>query len=145
MGRSVRLGGHPIHPLLVHFPVALWSMTPLWDALGLVLAQERWWHLGYWSLAAGLALALPAIATGLADFIGIGESPAAERAAMRHMTLMGSAACVALADLVVRHGQPVPSSPLLVLGLSLACMGLVFAGGWFGGELVYRHGIGRAG
>ncbi|PKO84953.1 MAG: hypothetical protein CVU17_01930 [Betaproteobacteria bacterium HGW-Betaproteobacteria-11] len=144
MGRSVRLGGHPIHPLLVHFPVALWSMTPLWDTLGLVQAQELWWQFGYWSLAVGLALSLPAMAVGFIDFANIGDNPAAGRAAMRHMMAMSSAACVALIDLLLRHGQSIPSSPLLLLGLSLSCMGLVFIGGWFGGELVYRHGIGRA-
>lgn len=143
MGRSARLGGHPVHPLLVHFPLALWSMTLAWDILGLLQGQMPWWQIGYWSLAAGLVMALPAMATGLIDFAAIGDNPVAERAALRHMTLMGIATCIALANLLLRHNNTMPHDPIVPLALSALCLALVFAGGWFGGELVYRHGMGR--
>lgn len=143
MDHGIRLGGHPLHPLLVHFPVALWSMMPIWDMLGLLQEQVLWWQIGYWSLAAGLAMALPAMAAGLIDFAAIGNNPAAERIALRHMALVAGAACIALVNLLLRHGQPMPPDPLLSLGLSAFCLGLTLSGGWFGGELVYRHGIGR--
>jgi uncharacterized membrane protein len=120
-------------------------MTLVWDILGLLQGQALWWQIGYWSLAAGLVMALPAMATGLIDFAVIGDNPAAERAALRHMTLMGSAACVALANLLLRHNDTPLHDPMIPLALSALCLTLVFAGGWFGGELVYRHGVGRTG
>ncbi|MBI5861544.1 MAG: DUF2231 domain-containing protein [Rhodocyclales bacterium] len=141
MKRVLRLAGHPLHPALVHFPVALWSMTLVWDILWQTQGQALWGQLGYWSLAAGLALALPAMAAGMIDLAAIGDNPAAEKAAMRHMAIMSIAAAVALANLLLRHGNPAQVTPLQ-LALSSLCLVLLVAGAWYGGELVYRHGAG---
>ena len=53
---------HPLHPLFAHFPVALWTTSIAWDVLGLYTGSTQWWSLGYGCLAAGLVVALPAIA-----------------------------------------------------------------------------------
>lgn len=141
MKRILRLAGHPLHPALVHFPVALWSMALVWDILGYMQGQALWWQMGYWSLAAGLVLSLPAMAVGMVDLAAISDDPATEKPALRHMAVMSTAASVALVNLLLRHGNPL-SSPLL-LALSALCVALLIVGAWYGGELVYRHGAGR--
>jgi len=61
-----RFAGHPLHPALVHFPIALWMAAVLWDLVGWWQSSDPlWWQMSYWCLALGLAAALPAIATGL--------------------------------------------------------------------------------
>ena len=39
-----RVAGHPVHPALVHFPVALWSVTWVWDVLGAYTGAAAWWQ-----------------------------------------------------------------------------------------------------
>jgi uncharacterized membrane protein len=59
--------------------------------------------------------------------------------------LHGVLAATALANLLLRHNDTPLHDPMIPLALSALCLTLVFAGGWFGGELVYRHGVGRTG
>jgi uncharacterized membrane protein len=48
---AARIAGHPLHPALVHFPIALWSATWVWDVLGASTrlaggrrATGAWWR-----------------------------------------------------------------------------------------------------
>src|SRR5207247_10754953 len=74
MARGARFAGHPLHPAVVHFPVALWSVSLVWDALAAWTGAATWWHAGFWCLVAGLVMALPAAATGLMEFITIEDA-----------------------------------------------------------------------
>ncbi len=82
----MRLFGHPLHPMLVHLPIALWVLATACDGLTLVGVVQAW-PLAWLCLAVGLVAALPAMAAGLADYAGLAES--AVPTANRHMTLMG--------------------------------------------------------
>ena len=140
-----RIAGHPIHPALVHFPVALWSVTWAWNALGAYTGAELWWQIGFWCLVAGTVMAVPAALAGLLDFAALDKAHPAEGAAMRHMLLMGSAFAVYVTELVVRAGPLMPQGGRLYAVLCLSTVGLVLlaAGGWYGGRLVYQYGVGR--
>jgi uncharacterized membrane protein len=140
-----RIAGHPLHPALVHFPVALWSVTWAWDVLGAWTGSEVWWQTGFWCLVAGTIMALPAAVAGAMDFAALGERHPAERTALRHMMLMGTALAVFIAALVVRAGPLPPAGWRLYAALALSSVGLALLaiGGWYGGRLVYQHGLGR--
>lgn len=57
-----------IHPLLIHFPIALLSVSLLCDGLGLLLKQVELERVGWWNLVLGLISALGSVVTGfLAD------------------------------------------------------------------------------
>lgn len=145
--RALRLFGHPLHPALVHFPLALWVSSALWDGLGAATGNALWWQFGYWSIALGLAAAVPAAIAGLIDFAALARGHPAATAATGHMLVMFTATSVYLVEFALRIGAPVPADGRVaaVLILSLAGLILVSAGGWLGGQLVYRHGVGRAG
>lgn len=131
---------------MVHFPVALWSVSLAWDALGVWTGAAAWWHAGFWCLAAGLAMALPAAATGFMELVAIGDSHPAAATATRHMLVMMCAACVYAVALVIRGGPAAPEGWRLGASLALSACGFVLlaVGGWLGGTMVYRHGVGRA-
>ena len=138
---AVRLFGHPIHPMLVHLPVALWTLAAACDGLALAGVDQAW-AMAWWCLAVGLGAALPAMAAGLADFRLLAEP--AVSTALRHMMLMGSAWTVELIALLARSqglGPSASPSPLPV-ALSVAGFLLMAAGAWHGGQLVYRFGAG---
>ncbi len=146
MARGARFAGHPLHPAVVHFPVALWSISLVWDALAAWTGAATWWHAGFWCLAAGLVMALPAAATGFMEFITIEDAHPAAATATQHMLVMLCAVCVYAVALVIRAGPAAPEGWRLVAVLLLSASGLVLlaVGGWLGGKMVYRYGVGRS-
>jgi uncharacterized membrane protein len=144
--RGARFAGHPIHPALVHFPLALWSTTWAWDVLGAWTGAQVWWQTGFWCLVAGTVMALPAAITGVMELTALEKGHPAEEIAMRHMLLMSSAFAAYLAALLVRGGPSVPEGLRVyaALALSTGGLGLLALGGWYGGRMVYEHGVGRS-
>lgn len=142
--KAYRLFGHPIHPLLVHFPIALWSISLVWDGIGIVLGAPVWWAISFWSLCGGTAMALPAGIAGLLDYAALAQGSPAEKVAIRHMMTMAAAGTMWLLSLIIRGGPSVPSGGRLAAALACSAAGLLLTmyGGWLGGALVYRHGIG---
>lgn len=141
----VRIAGHPLHPALVHFPIGLWLAAVLWDLVA-------WWspqdpllpQLSYWCLALGLAAALPTIATGLAEFFALAPDDPAIGTATAHMMAMVGATALFGASWVLRARTGAAEAPTAwVLSLALVGAAVLTAGGWLGGTLVYRHGVGR--
>jgi uncharacterized membrane protein len=140
--KKLRLAGHPVHPMLVAFPIALFAMTAVWQTVSLF--DPRWWLFAFWNLVAGLALAVPTAITGLIDFASIPRHSPAENIAIWHL-IANSTAILSFGGSLAALGRPAPSTPeRLHLALALSAFGLVvlLAGGWLGGHLVYRHGVG---
>lgn len=134
---------HPLHPMLVHFPLACWILGVAGDVMGRLAA---WPSVGESSTltALGCVFALPAMATGLLEFVRLGDEPKLLRRAYWHMGLVSLAwvlfACVLLARW---NGEGWQFSPGTVdLLLSIAGLGTLGAGAWHGADLIYRHGVG---
>ena len=144
--RGARIAGHPLHPALVHFPLALWSTTWAWDVLGAWTGLQVWWQTGFWCLVAGTVMAVPAAITGVMELTALEKGHPAEDIAMRHMLLMSSAFAAYLAALLVRDGPTAPEGwrVYAALALSTGGLGLLALGGWYGGRMVYAYGIGRS-
>jgi uncharacterized membrane protein len=142
----VRIAGHPLHPALAHFPVGLWLAAVLWDLVAWGLQDPLWRQLSYWCLALGLAAALPAIATGLVEFLALPPDHPAIGTATAHMMVMATATALFGASWVLRAQAGAAAAPGAgALGLSFVGAAALLAGGWLGGTLVYCHGIGREG
>lgn len=137
----MRLFGHPIHPMLVHFPLTLWSIGSVSDCLALLGFQELW-RMGSLAIGGGLIAGLPAIIAGLIDYVALKERVLA--LANTHMMLMGLAWLAYLAAIVTRsEGLALTSAPDPVpVAASLAGFALLAVGAWFGGQMVYRFGVG---
>jgi uncharacterized membrane protein len=138
----MRLFGHPVHPLLVHFPVAFWSLATVCDGASFLGIAPVWGY-GWPLIALGLVMGLIAMIAGFLDLNAL--SGEAEAAGQKHMTAMGLAWTFYLAALITRRhaGQALAEPALLPVALSVAGFVLLLAGGWLGGQLVYRYGAGR--
>lgn len=144
--KPLRLLGHPVHPPLVHLPLGLLSVVPVWDALSALGVGGPWSTLAFGCLAAGLLFSLPAMAAGFLDYAALEPEDPAEAVACRHMLAMLAAAGLFAASGAVRRGGGVlePRRFFWAAGLALAGAGVMALGGWLGGELVYRLGAGRS-
>jgi len=140
-----RIAGHPLHPALVHFPIGLWLAAVLGDVVGWWRSTEVLWsQMSYWCLALGLAAALPAVATGLIEFLALRADDPAIDTATAHMMAMAGAAALFGASWVVRTKTGAAMAPTgWALSLSFVGAAVLAVGGWLGGTLVYRYGVGR--
>jgi len=135
-------GRHPLHPALVHFPVACWTLATVADLASLHGGADAGW-LGGMLLLAGTAFALPAMFAGLYEFSRIPNGSAALRTAWIHMGAMLVAFASYLASVLLRVDHLHLRQPATAC-LVLDCVGFLALaiGGWQGGRLVYHHGIG---
>lgn len=133
---------HPLHPALVHFPVACWSLAVATDFAGLYFGEAAWqWSAGL--LAAGCVMAVVAMLAGLLEFTRVPEG-AAMRDAYLHMGVMLLALVLFATRLLLRldHYQPLAPDKLSLV-LDAGGFIALAVGGWFGGKLVYGHGVGQ--
>ena len=145
MKTGLRIFGHPLHAMVTALPIALFAVAPFWNFIGLWRGEPVWWAISFWDVALGLAAAAVAALSGILDFLGIKNNDKAAETAMYHMMLMlSSTACFAVA-LAFQKGPSRPQPERLVGVLALQVIGLILlgVGGWFGGHLVFHHGIGR--
>jgi uncharacterized membrane protein len=142
--RGLRLLGHPVHPMLVHLPMGLLLAAPLWDLLCLVRpgGAALWSAVGAWTLGVGCLGGLGAALAGLVDFAALPAEHPAGRAANLHLYLIVSALALYGSSVLVRHAHPGGVSPG-VLALDVGGFLFLAAGGYFGAEMVYRHGVGQ--
>ena len=140
--KGLKLLGHPLHPAVVHFPVAAWTATVVTDALFLALRDPMWWRISLWLLVIGVVTALGAMTAGFMDLLALPPGGPAQRGALRHMYVMSSAWTIYLIDLLVRY-LGIPG----LAGLAISAVGFLtlLAGTHFGAQLVYDLGVGQTG
>ncbi|MEO8367214.1 MAG: DUF2231 domain-containing protein [Pseudoxanthomonas sp.] len=133
---------HPLHPALVHFPIACWSLATAADVASLWWGKPAWMLAGM-LLALGTLIALAAMATGLIELLKVPAEHPATSDLNRHMLLMLSAWCLYATSLFLRlQGTTLTQPDAVDVGLSVVGFLVLGVGGWFGGKLVYAHGVG---
>jgi uncharacterized membrane protein len=141
MEAKVKVAGHPVHPMLIVFPLGLLATAVIFDIIYLVSDNSQWTLAAYYMIGAGIIGGLAAALFGWIDWIAIPGGTRAKRIGLWHGA--GNVVVLALFILswVTRRDTPdVPPTGAIVAGLG----GLVLAAvtGWLGGELVDRLGVG---
>lgn len=140
--KGLKLLGHPLHPAIVHFPVAGWTAAVVTDALSIALRDPLWWRISQWLLIVGVITALAAMTAGFVDLVALPSGQPAQQRALRHMYVMSTAWTVYVIDLLVRFLGIPPWAGLL---LSLAGFITLLVGTHYGAQLVYDLGVGQTG
>jgi len=146
MTSKARIGGHPIHPMLVPFPIALWSTSFATDVIYYFCRNDSLTLISKYMLAAGCLGALAAAAAGFIDWLSI-KDPGIKRIANWHARLNVIALIVFAISLYFRMrigAHWVNYHIRIPVLLSLLGVILISISGWLGGELAYKHGVGMA-
>jgi uncharacterized membrane protein len=137
-----KLFGHPVHPMLIVFPLGLLSTAVIFDVIYLVTTNGEFAIVSFWAIAGGLVGGLLAAVFGLVDWLAIPKGTRAKSVGLTHG--IGNVVIVALfaVSWVMRLDDQTyaPNVLPLVLGLVGAALALFTA--WLGGELVYRLRVG---
>lgn len=142
MVRPIRLGGHPLHPAIVHFPIALWTVAVGADLAGWATGQPHWWFASEVCLGLGVVAGLVAMVAGALDYAALPQRHPAQDTAVRHMLWMVAAWSLFAISLVARGIPGSGPPPPWAIAVALVGVAVMAYGGWMGGQLVYRHGVG---
>jgi uncharacterized membrane protein len=141
MESKVKLLGHPIHQMLIVFPLGLLATSFFFDIIGPLSGDRLWYEMAFYLIAAGIIGGLLAAVFGLLDWLTITSGTRAKRIGLLHGG--GNVVVVAIfaVNWLLRLGEPRNPSSLCLI-LSLIAVGLALVTGWLGGELVDRLGVG---
>ncbi|HEV2704625.1 MAG TPA: DUF2231 domain-containing protein [Pyrinomonadaceae bacterium] len=146
MSKGLRVFGHPLHAILSDLPVGLLGTSLLWDAVAVFRGESIWWAISFWSITLGLLAAMMAATAGAVDYAAIKQQDPALADANKHMLYVLAAVVPYILSLLVRGGASAPESGktvVVIFGLEGLGALLLSVGGWYGGHLVFHHGIGR--
>lgn len=141
---------HPLHPALVHFPIAAWVMATALDGLALVWQPWLLQTFAATLMLVGCATGLVAAAAGFVELLKLPNGHPALRTANLHMGMALATWCLYVGSLLLRvpgiqhHQFSLVAPGTVALALSGAGLLAVLATGLLGGTLVYGHGVGTS-
>jgi len=143
MKTPASLRNHPIHAMLVVFPIGLWIFSLACDIIYHAGTHNIFWKsVAFYAMAGGVVGALAAAIPGFIDYMSLVDSRT-KKIATTHMVLNLVVVGLFLFNLGIRYNAS-PSGDMFGLVLSLIGIAAMFASGWLGGALVYEHGVGVA-
>lgn len=141
----MKLFGHPVHPLLIHFPTALLPMDLALSLLYNITGNSSFYQAGFYCLVGGVLMGLLAILTGLLELIIIPKrNKKAIELALYHGFLNG-VVLIIFAIITYKAWQIFPSpyfsgkTGIIVKAILII---ILFVGNYMGGRLIYKHHIG---
>ena len=137
---TARIAGHPIHPILIPFPIVCFVGTLVTDIVYSRNLDAGWATASHWLLAIGLGTAVLAALAGLTDYLGdqrlrsLGD-------ALKHMLANVTAVVLEAVNFALRldNADFIRSTGVWI---SAVVVLILLYSGWKGGDLVYRHGVG---
>lgn len=131
------IGGHPLHPMLIPFPIGWWVLSLICDVFVLIKGKGMWDIFALYTMAGGVIAALTAALPGFVDLFTMKRSPV-KRIGIWHMGINLLITVIYIFNFLWRR-QGGPTEGTVVL--SAFAVLLLVVSGWLGGEMVYVHGV----
>src|SRR5437588_7323803 len=134
--------GHPLHPILVHVPMAMWPGALIFDLLSKwQIGGNAMVRLSFYAIAFGLIASLLAVPTGLIDWSGIKKEKPAWKIGLYHMALNLFVVVLFAINLGLRaetfnDASRIDGTPLI---LSVIGTLLLIGSAYLGGMMVYEY------
>jgi nitrite reductase/ring-hydroxylating ferredoxin subunit/uncharacterized membrane protein len=141
MRSTIHIKSHPLHPILICFPLAFFIGTYLFDVLGVINEDNRLRLVGYYLNISGIIGALVAAVPGIIDYFGtVPPNSSAKKRGAAHGLLNITNLVIFFIALMLK--QSADASEIWIIVLETAGVIILFVAGWMGGTLVYRNQIG---
>jgi uncharacterized membrane protein len=139
MSSPASIGRHPIHPMLVVFPIGLWIFSFVCDLIHLLVSPNPIWSdVAFYCIGGGIVGALLAAIPGFIDYLSLTDTRT-KKIATYHLVLNLVGVVLFAANFGLRYTGRGDSLPIILSAITLVGVGI---SGWLGGELVYVHGVG---
>ena len=144
MASRANIAGHPLHPILIPFPIGLLVFSFIADLVYLWRGNPIWEsYIAFYTLVGGIVGMLAAAIPGFIDWLTLTQREVV-RVANWHARVNIITLVIFAASFYLRTTSGaalIPTMPMLPFILSVVgIIGLTIAG-WLGGELVFRHGV----
>lgn len=141
LGATPQIAKHPIHPMLVPFPIVCFVGTLVTDIAYAATADTMWADFSAWLVSIGLIMGVLAAIAGLIDFLS-NRRIRAQKPAWPHM--LGNIVVLVLSffNMLVHTRDAWTSVVSTGLILSAIVVLILPITGWLGWSMVYRHGVG---
>jgi uncharacterized membrane protein len=137
---TAKIGGHPIHPMLIPFPIVCFIGALVTDIVFLNNQDAGWATASRYLLGIGIVMAALAAVAGLTDFMGDDRIRRASDA-LKHMLANVTAVVLEIVNFFVRLNNDSAINGIGIILSAVVVLILIYSG-WKGGDLVFRHGIG---
>jgi uncharacterized membrane protein len=142
MESKAKLLGHPVHPMLIVFPLGLWITSLVFDVLKKATGHKELSVASFWAIGGGLVGGVLAAVFGWIDWFAIPRGTRAKTIGLWHGVGNMVVAVLFGVSWMLRMGAPNREPVTLAFVLSLMGISLGGVTGWLGGELVDRLGVG---
>ena len=144
MASRTSIGGHPIHPILIPFPIGLLVFSFISDLIFVWKGNPIWRdYVAFYTMLAGIIGAAATAIPGLIDWATLTD-PSVVKIANWHARVNIVTLLIFIASFYLRTTSGaawITSAPALPFILSIVgVIGLTIAG-WWGGVLVFKHGV----
>ncbi len=133
-----------IHPIINHFTIALFSVSVVLDIVAKITQKEKL-HYAAWInlLLAGFAAILSVI-SGLVAANNVPHNDKVHEIMSTHQAIgfvvLGAVLLLLIWRIVLKGAFPIKASLLYII-IGLTSLGFMFTGAYYGGEMVFRHGV----
>ena len=139
MSTPASIKQHPLHPMLVAFPIGLWVFSVVADLIyHLGWGRAVWADVAFYAVGAGIVGALLAAVPGFIDFLSITDARV-RTIGVYHMAANLIAVLIFAVSFWLRW---IGTAGFLPAGVGIIGLVVLGVGGWLGGELVFIHSMG---
>jgi uncharacterized membrane protein len=141
MKSRAHIKSHPLHPILVAFPIAFFIGALVFDLLYVFTDKPAMWQTGYYCACAGIIGALVAAVPGAVDYFStVPPKSSAKKRATQHAVINLVNVFIFAFAVYYRRGEE--AGNMIVVGAEALGVILLSIAGWMGGTLVHRNQIG---
>ncbi|GAA2706967.1 DUF2231 domain-containing protein [Micromonospora olivasterospora] len=142
MESRLKVLGHPVHPMLIPFPVGLLVTAVIFDVIDALGGPKFLGEVAYWNILVGLIGGLLAAGAGAFDLLAIPTGTRAKRVALSHAAANLAVILLFAAVWVVRLNSEYRTAGGALIAIEVVALAILGASAWLGGELVDRLGVG---
>jgi uncharacterized membrane protein len=144
MYSKIKILGHPIHPLLVAYPIAFYTATLVCFIAYSVNHEIFWFRVGWVANLAGIIMAVVAALPGFIDWLFIPSASKAKKTGVFHLICNVTALLLFAACFFMLKDKWNDTAPDVTTAIVLSAAGflLTCVAGYFGYTLIQNHHVG---
>lgn len=144
MKSKAHIAGHPIHPMLIAFPIAFYTATVATLIVFTAIGNLFWYRVAMWTNLAGVVMAAVAAIPGAIDLFSLPRHSAARATGLRHAGFNVLALALFTISVVILYANRGTANPDAAAPLVLGILGVAstLVAGWLGWTLTQTHHVG---